>query len=685
MKHIIALLLFIFTVTVLSAQIDRTVAPPAGPAPKINIGKPEKFTLSNGLKVFVVENNKVPAVSYSLTLDLDPVFEGDAAGYVSLAGNLMKTGTITKNKAQIDDAVDFIGATLSTQSNGIYARSLKKHSDELLEIMSDVLLNPVFPQDELDKSVTQMKSALQMEKDSPSSIADNILKALLYGQNDPYGELTTEETLDNITVDDLKKYHDTYFRPNVAYLVIVGDITGEEAKKQSEKYFGKWTKKDVPNHTYEYPKEFSAPKVVIANKDGAAQSSIHVSHTVLLTPGHPDAIKASVMNSLLGGGSFSAKLFQNLREDKGYTYGAYSSLNTDKRLGNFHASAEVRTSVTDSALHEIIKEMHVMRDELISDDDIDLTKNMMTGSFSRSLEDPQTIARFALNIERYQLPDDYYETYLEKLAAVTPQDVMEMANKYLHPDRAVILAVGNVSVIKEKMKVFSPSDEVSEFNFYGKEVISTGISAEITPKAVIQAYIDAIGGEKVLNNAKDMKTVSKLSVQGMEIEMVSLQKAPHKVKVEQKMMGNVLSLQIFNGKRGKVSSMMGEQILEEEQADELKEAAVMFPELKMLGNTDHLELISVDEVDGKEAYKMNLSKPNEVIVVVYFDTKTGFKIKEITPTPQGAVSVSYDDYTDFGGIKIPVSRKMVIGPQAIDMKVTEVEINKGIDDSEFEF
>jgi len=472
----------------------------------------------------------------------------------------------------------------------------------------------------------------------------------------------------------------------VAYLVIVGDITVAEAKKQAEKYFDKqWKKQDVPKHVYEYPKDFAAPKVVIANRDGAVQSSIYVSHTVRLTPGHPDAIKVSVMNSLLGGGSFNAKLFQNLREDKGFTYGAYSILDADKRLGSFRATAEVRTSVTDSALHEILKEMHIMRNELVSNDDIDLTKNMMTGSFSRSLEDPQTIARFALNIERYKLPADYYETYLEKLAAVTPQDVKEMSNKYLRPGQAVILAVGNVSAIREPMKVFSPAGEVTEYNFYGKEVVSTGISANVTPKTVIQAYINAIGGEKALRDVKDMKTVSKMSVQGMEIEMVSLQKAPNKVKIEQKMMGNVLSLQVFNGEKGKVKSMMGEQVLEGEQANDLKEGAMMFPELKMLENSGNLELVSVDDVDGKEAYKMNISKPNGTATVVYFDVKTGLKIKEITPTPQGTVSVTYNDYTDFDGIKIPVNRKMAVGPQALDMKVVEVVINKGIADSEFEF
>ena len=684
MKRINLFIIFFLTVTILSAQLDRSVPPAAGPAPKINLGKPESFTLKNGLKVFVVENNKVPAVSYSLTLDLDPILEGDAAGYVSLVGSLMKSGTKTKTKAQIDEAIDFIGATLNPYSSGIYARSLKKNSDKLLDIMSDVLFNPVFPQEELEKSVTQMKSALQMGKNQPSAIASNIMRMLLYGLDDPYGEIMTEETLDNITVDALKKYHNTYFRPNVAYLVIVGDITVKEAKKQVEKYFGKWQKKDVPKHVYEYPKQYSTPKVAIGNKDGATQSSIYVTHTVPLTPGHPDAIKASVMNQILGGGSFNSKLFTNLREDKGYTYGAGSRLNSDKRVGSFAANSEVRTSVTDSALVEILREINIMRNELVDKDDLDLIKNMMNGSFSRSLEDPQTIARFALNIELYKLPDDYYATYLEKLAAVTAQDVKDMANKYLRPDNAVILAVGDASAIREPMKVFSPKGEVTEYNYYGKEVIFTGIPAGITPKKVIMAYIDAIGGMEKLKNVNDIKTVTKMSMQGMEIEIVSAKKAPNKFIMEQKMMGNLMTSIVFNGVKGKSSGMMGEQIFEGELAESLKDEAIMFPELNMLANTENIELISIDEIDGKKAYKMNVSKPNEISTIIYFDVKTGYKLKEVTTSPQGSVSIVYEEYTDFNGVKIPVNMKIVQAGMEFEMKVVEVEINKGIDDSKFE-
>ncbi len=470
MNRLFSLLIVVFCTTFLSAQLDRSVPPKAGPAPLINIGSYNKFKLSNGLKVFVVEDHTLPFVSYSLSLEIDPILEGNAAGYVTLAGSLMQAGTKDMTKAEIDEAIDFIGADLYTYSDGIYARSLKKHSETLLKVMSDVLQNPVFPQEELDKNILQIKSSLQADKSDASAIARNVSDVLRYGKNDPYGELVSEETIENVTVEHLQNYHRTYFRPNIAYLVIVGDIKLKEAKKQAKKYFGKWEKVAVPSHSYTLPPVNEGLKIALANRKGANQSAIRIGHYIDLTPGHPDAIKAALMNQLLGGGSFNARLFQNLREDKAYTYGAYSRLNSDKRLGYFEVSTEVRTSVTDSAIYEILYEMKRMQMDTVSEEELELTKNVMIGNFSRSLENSQTIAAFALNIERFNLPSDYYRTYLEKIAAVTSEDIREMANKYLKPDNAVVVAVGDIAKIKELLKRFFPDNEVLEYDFYGNVI-----------------------------------------------------------------------------------------------------------------------------------------------------------------------------------------------------------------------
>ncbi|WP_291858607.1 pitrilysin family protein [Marinilabilia sp.] len=684
MKRIFSITILLALVTAVSGQLDRSTPPEPGPAPEVKIGDYEKFTLSNGLTVIVVENNKVPAVSYSLSLDVTLPAEGELAGYIDIAGGMLRSGTVNRSKAEIDEAVDFIGATLSTQSKEIYARSLSKHSEPLLEIMSDVLLNPSFPQEELDKQITQYKTAIQANKEEPSAIAQNVAGRLVYGKTDPYGEIMSEETLGNISTENLIDYYNSYYRPNTAYLVIVGDITVKEAKKQAKKYFGAWEEAPVPKNIFPYPAGFNEPKVAISNKDGANQSTIVVTHDVNLTPGHPDSPKARVMNGILGGGSFNARLFQNLREDKAYTYGAYSNLESDERVGTFTARAQVRTSVTDSALTEILKEMELMRTELVSDEELQLVKNAIIGNFGRSLEDPQTVARFALNIERYDLPRNYYENYLKKIEEVTKEDVRDAAIKYLKPHNAVVLAVGNASEIAGKMKSFSPSQTVTQYDYYGKVVEKKAVGEDVSATEVLAKYIEAIGGKNKVTAVSDLAISMAMSLQGMDINIEILQKNPGKFYQATSMNGNVVSMQVLNGDQGKMKTPMGEQNLEGETLKQLQESARIFPELNYLQEGVEIKLDGLETVNGKETYKMIVSKPSGTSTTIFFGVKDGLKYKEVSETPQGIVSTTYDNYSKIDGILFPMVLKQVLGPQSFDIEVTEVAVNKGIDDSKFE-
>lgn len=684
MKKLILFLLVIIVTINISAQLDRSKPPKAGSAPKVNIGKAKSFELKNGLKVFVVENDKVPIVSYTLSLDLDPIMEGDKAGYSSIAGDLMSTGTTTRSKAQIDEAVDFIGAQLNTSASGMYATSLKKHSDELLNLMTDVLFNPSFPTEELEKAKKQMLTGLKSQKDDPKAIASNIKSVLRYGNDHPYGEILTEQSIESITVEDLKNYYRTYFCPNVAYLVIVGDISVKEAKKQAKKHFAKWESKEVPTYKYNQPKEFDVPQVVVANKDGSTQSTISLSYNVDLKPGHPDAIKARVMNQVLGGGSFSARLFQNLREDKGYTYGAYSSLSTDELIGSFNAGANVRTSVTDSAFSEIIYEMKRMRTELVPDKDLEMVKNALTGSFSRSLEDPSTVARFALNIQKYNLPEDYYETYLERLANVTPADVKAMANKYLKPENALILAVGDVPNMKASLTKFSKNGKVSMYDFYGKEIKSMPLPADLTAEKVIHNYIDAIGGTEAVAAVTDYTLNGIMSIQGMSINMKIYSRRPNHQCVETYMNGNLMSKQVFNGVAGKIISPAGEQIIEGEMLENMKAESILFPETKFTDLGYKLELLGSDNIDGEEVVKIKIIHPTDQEQTVYYSRSTGLKVKEVSQTPQGAISSSYSEYAEVKGVKFPKKMTQTVGSQKFDVVFESIKVNEDIDASIFD-
>lgn len=562
MKNLISFLMIsCLLVITAQAQLDRSKRPEPGPAPTIELGESESFTLDNGLKVIVVENRKVPVISWQLTLDIDPVLEGDATGYVNFAGQLMREGTTNRTKQEIDEAIDFIGASLSTFSSGMFASSLTKHKGELLNIMQDVLFNPTFPEEELEKRITQTRTGLQTIKTDASSIAANIATTQVYGYDHPYGEVVTEETLDNITADKLKDYYNTYFKPNVSYLVIVGDIDAEEAKTLTQEYFGSWEPGEVPEHNYATPQPPAGNRVAFGAATGAVQSVVDITYPLELTPGHPNAIKVSVMNSILGGGVFSGRLMQNLREDKGYTYGARSRIGTDKLVTEFSARTEVRNSVTDSTVVEILKEMDRLINEPIEEDDLKLVKSFMNGSFARSLESPRTIARYALNIARYNLPEDYYANYLANLESVTVEEVQEMAKKYLKPERAVIVVAGNKDEVPETLTKFAANGEVEFFDPFGRPVVEEAkeIPVGVTVETVLNNYYEAIGGKEHFSKMNDLTQVMKTEMMGMELTITSYQKSPNKLLVETAMGGNVMSTQLFDGNKAIVKSPMGNQ------------------------------------------------------------------------------------------------------------------------------
>jgi len=684
MKRIVfPFILLLFTLCA-GAQFDRSVRPKPGPAPEIRIGDYELYILDNGLKVIVVENHKIPKVTYQLSLDIDPVMEGEQVGYVSIAGNLLRAGTTSRSKAEIDEAIDFIGASLNTHSTGISGSVLKKFSDDFLEIMSDVLLHPSFPEEELNKLKKQHISAIQASKSDAFSIASNINSVVTFGASHPYGEVLSEPSIEKITRDRCINYYQTYFKPNTAYLIVVGDITLKEAKSQTEHYFGSWQQGDVPSHSYDVPALNKSPRVVTGNRDGAVQSVIMVSYPLMFKPGNPDAIKASVMNSVLGGGSLSSRLNTNLREDKAFTYGAYSSLNSDKLTGSFNASAEVKGTATDTAMQEVLYEMKRLKDETVEPAMVEQVKNRMAGSFARSLERPETIAGFALNIEKYGLPQDYYATYLQKLSQVTPADIQEMARKYLKPENANIIAVGDVRELSKTMVWFSKDGTVEEFDYYGNPVKESEVPLDITANDVINSYVEAIGGPENLQKVKDIRIVSGTVMQGMNIEIVMSQKAPNKICVETKMGDQVLSKQVFDGVKGRVKSPMGDQEVTGDELESMRIQAILNPELTLdkLGIT--AELTGAGDVNGTKVWKVKMTLPSGVSSTDAYDQETGLKVQSVAQQGQMTVTTAYSDYREVEGVLYPFKSVQSLGSQVIEIETRSIEINTGIDDSVFE-
>ncbi|MDN4166177.1 pitrilysin family protein [Cytophagales bacterium LB-30] len=658
------------------AQTDRSKLPAPGPAPQINLGEYESFTLKNGLKVFVIQNDKLPRIAFSLILDVDPVMEGEQAGYISMAGQLMRNGTKTRTKEQLDEEVDFIGASLSTSSTGIYASSLSKHTDKLMALMSDVLLNPSFPVEELEKLKKRTLSGLQSSKDNPNAISSNVSNVVRYGAAHPYGEIETEATIEKIDLQSCINYYNTYFKPNVAYLAIVGDINKKDAEKLVNKYFGGWKKGTVPTHSYPAQVAPAKTKVVVVDRPSSVQSVINITYPVDLKPGTPEAIKTRVMNQILGG-SGTARLFMNLREDKAFTYGAYSSLSADELVGTFSANASVRNEVTDSAVVELLYEMNKIVKEKVTEEELQKVKNNITGSFARSLENPSTIASFALNIERYKLPKDYYANYLKTVEALTLEDIQATARQFVRPDNAYIVIVGNGKQIVPGLGKFG---EIEYRDVYGKVYVPevTDIPQGLTAAKVIENYINALGGKAKIEALKSINTEMAASVQGMNLTMKVVKTNSGKFLNEVSMPGMTISKTVINGDKG-YTVMQGQKMnLEGDKLKEALQQADMFAEMNYEKNGVKTNLLGIEDVEGNKAYAIEVENAAGKKSTSYFDVQSGLKVKEATTvdTPNGPfnTSVSFSDYREVEGIKVPYVMTINQG-MVIKAEVKTVEIN----------
>jgi len=674
----IASLVLVFATLIAVGQVDRTKLPePSTPRP-IEIGNYETFELKNGLKVFIIENHKLPRVAYNLQFDRDPILEGEKVGFLDMFGQMMRTGTDTRTKEQLDEEIDFIGASLFAGSTNVFASGLSKYEEKIVELMTDVVFNPTFPAEELEKIRTQTLSNLAANKEDPNAIAGNLNSRIVYGAGHPYGEIQTEETTNNITSEDFIKHHDSYFRPNIAYLAVVGDVDVKKTKKLIKTYFSNWEPKAVESLTYAMPEVPSKNRVNIVNRASSVQSVINVTYPVYLPIGHADEIGVRVMNTILGGG-FSSKLNMNLREDKGYTYGSNSSLSSNELVSRFNATASVRNAVTDSSVVQILFEMKQMIDGNITEAELNLAKNSIAGSFSRSLESPQTVANFALNQAIYGLPADYYATYIQRLQAITIDDIKALAKKYIKPENAHINIVGKASDIAGKLAAFG---EVKYFDTYGNEVdpslakLPDGLTAE----KVLKKYIDAIGGADKLSKVTNVKTVMEGSIMGQTMEMSIIKMTPNKMYQEMKMGGNVMQKVSFDGEKGKMSGMAGERAIEGEQAKSTAVQALIVEEFAYAKLGVKTALTSVENINGKDAYGVEVEMPGGEKSTRYYDAETGLlvQVSRSIESPQGVVvlSQSYADYKEYGGILFPTSGKLPLNAQMkLDWVVKEMVVN----------
>ena len=682
MKKFIYIAASLFLTMTMQAQ-DRP-QPKAGPAPSININKPQSFVLKNGLKVLVVENHKLPRVSFNLTLDNPPYAEGTKKGVSDLLSSMIGNGTQSVSKNAFNEEIDFLGANINFWDSGASANGLSRYSKRILELMADGALNPLFVQEEFEKEKEKIIEGLKSEEKSVSAIAGRVENVLTYGKEHYKGEYTSEETLKNVTLNDVILNYNTYFAPSNAYLVIVGDVNFKDVKKEVERLFGKWKKATAPQLTYSDPKDVQYSQINFIDVPNAVQSEIALVNLSNLKMTDKEYFAALLANQILGGGG-EGRLFLNLREKHGWTYGAYSSIGTGKYINKFRSGSSVRNVVTDSAIVEVFNELKKIRTELVSEEDLKNAKAKYIGNFVMQIEKPSTIAGYALNKETQGLPEDFYENYIKNINAVTAEDIKNAANKYFLADKTRVVIVGKAGDVLPGLETMSKREKLPIFYFdkYGnpteKPEVKKPVPAGVTAQTVLNDYIKAIGGEKAVKNVKTLAVMSSGTVQGTPLELV-VKTAPKKLGVEMKAMGMTMMKQVVNDKEAYMVQQGQRKDFKDQELKDMQAEATTFKELGLLTEKG-ITLTGIENINGADAYAVKNGKST-----YYYDVKTGYKIAEAKELEQGGQKMTqttyYQDYKDVKGLKFPYKTIMNVGIE-IELITTEVKINEGVTDADF--
>lgn len=684
MKKTIIVLSSLFLTLTMQAQ-DRT-QPKPGPAPTINIKKPETFSLPNGLKVLVVENHKLPRVSFNLSIDNTPYAEGNKKGVDDLTSSLIGNGSTKTSKDAFNEEIDFLGANINFFSSGASASGLSKHSKRILELMAEGALMPNFTQDEFDKEKEKLIEGLKTQEKSVPAVAGRVERILAYGKNHPAGEYLSEETINNVSLADVKTNYSTYFVPERAYLVVVGDVKTKEVKKLVEKLFGSWVKATAPRLTYSNPTNVQYSQINFVDMPNAVQSEITLFNTVNLKMGDADFFPVILANQVFGG-DFNSYLNMNLREKHGWTYGARSSVGFDKNMySQFRANTQVRNAVTDSAITQSLYELNRIRTEKVSEEALNNVKAGYIGRFVMQVEKPSTVARYALNIETEGLPADFYENYIKNINAVTPDDVMRVVNKYFLADNLRILVVGKAAEVLpglESLKI-----PIFFFDKFGnpteKPAMKKAIPAGVTVKTVIDNYINAIGGDKAIKTVKSIAYLGSAKIPQAPMPLTYTSKIDSKGRFAEELsmagMGSLMK-QVVNGNTAYAAQQGQKKVMEGKELAEMKESAVLFSET-LLATKAGVTLSGIEPMNGSDAYTVV-----DGDTTYYFDVKSGLKIAEASTSEQGGQKVTqmttFGDYRDVKGVKLPFNQIMNVGFE-LDIKMSEVKINEGVSDADFQ-
>ena len=457
-KKLIVLSMLVLSSSLIG-QIDRSM-PEAGPAPEIEFKEPYTTKLSNNLTLMVVVNDKLPTASATLIIDNPPILEGDKSGVKDLVTSNMGKGNKFQSKDEFIEEKDFMGSFISYNSSGGSISSLSRYFERTMTMFAQGALYPIFSDEEFEKEKTKLTEALKIDEKNAASIARRVENIVAYKKDHPRSEYTTEASVSNINITDIDNFYKSYFKPNNAYLVVIGDVNLEGTIALSKKLFEDWKYSNELDkmfgegsiNDFEEPEVSDKTTIHIVDVPNATNVEISFQNIIDRKTSDSDYFSGTVANRVLGAGPES-RLFSVIREEKGFAYGAYSGLPTSsKTKTKFVARTTVRTEVADSAIVEMHNQLRIMRDNPITDEELSNVKSGYFGEFAMSIENPITIANQALSIRSENLPEDFYKTFLSNLNTVSKDDVMQSSKKFFLIDNAQIVVTGKINDILDNLE-----------------------------------------------------------------------------------------------------------------------------------------------------------------------------------------------------------------------------------------
>ncbi|PDH53130.1 MAG: peptidase M16 [Cryomorphaceae bacterium MED-G11] len=699
-KKLIVLSMLVLSSSLIG-QIDRSM-PEAGPAPEIEFKEPYTTKLSNNLTLMVVVNDKLPTASATLIIDNPPILEGDKSGVKDLVTSNMGKGNKFQSKDEFIEEKDFMGSFISYNSSGGSISSLSRYFERTMTMFAQGALYPIFSDEEFEKEKTKLTEALKIDEKNAASIARRVENIVAYKKDHPRSEYTTEASVSNINITDIDNFYKSYFKPNNAYLVVIGDVNLEGTIALSKKLFEDWKYSNELDkmfgegsiNDFEEPEVSDKTTIHIVDVPNATNVEISFQNIIDRKTSDSDYFSGTVANRVLGAGPES-RLFSVIREEKGFAYGAYSGLPTSsKTKTKFVARTTVRTEVADSAIVEMHNQLRIMRDNPITDEELSNVKSGYFGEFAMSIENPITIANQALSIRSENLPEDFYKTFLSNLNTVSKDDVMQSSKKFFLIDNAQIVVTGKINDILDNLESIYLDENKIDVIYYDAfgEVIEKpdySVDASVSVENIINKYIDLIGGKNKLEKVEsiEIKGNANLNMQGQSfvLEFYSLKNNQNQSLATVTAGGMVVQRSVFNKYQG-YNEVNGQRIpLADAELEQAIINSALFSELNYDFST--IELVGTAVVDDQKAYEIKITDNK----TEYYSIESGLKIKEVEIQEiegnQLSIETTIKEYEEVEGILVPNEINQVTPtlpiPGGITIKFNNIKLNVKTSDSDF--